>query len=333
VLLVQLYRDDKLKAYLDKADCSVIKTLDKIFSVEQGDQFSKGVQSIVGSAWSDIAVGDQLTSFIRGDRCFKTCLDVVLENLPAEGIDTSIKVVEYDAGVGRAYQHTLRQLSSQPAVAVKYFSAGSNSIPVEGGESADSLGITPVDWSLNSGKPVPDQMKKSDIVILANVLHRQPNLVAALASLKELLRDGGFLLVTEPTQNFAVPWTFFALANDLNGMSDISKRSFGPFCDESTWNKVFVDAGLQVVAQKSDGLLNTAFLCRQVSSAASLVVSSFLLTSMVRSFSWLEEVKTVMVNEQSSSNPVWVRSEKKPSNGIVGMVNCLRREPNGSRLR
>jgi SAM-dependent methyltransferase len=140
---------------------------------------------------------------------------------------------------------------------------------VEGGESADSLGITPVDWSLNSGKPVPDQMKKSDVVILANVLHRQPNLVAALASLKELLRDGGFLLVTEPTQNFAIPWTFFALANDLNGMSDISKRSFGPFCDESTWNKVFVEAGLQVVAQKSDGLLNTAFLCRQVPQAVS----------------------------------------------------------------
>jgi fatty acid synthase, animal type len=324
--------DDKLRQYLEAADCSIIKTLGKIFSVDHTDQFIEDVQSIVRSAWSDIAVVDKLTSFIRGERCFKTCLDVVLENLPVEGSDTSIKVVEYDAGIGRAFQHTVRQLSSQPALSLKYLATGLGSDTQGNGEPSEWPGVTAIDWSLNCGKPVPDQLRKSDIVILANVLHRQSNLVTALESLKELLRDGGFLLVIEPTSNFAIPWALFALTNDLNGMSDIESRSFGPFCDESTWSKKFTDVGLQVVARKSDGLLNSVFLCRYVpqAAAASGVVS---IDVDGTSFSWLEEVKAVMINEQSSSQPVWLMSAKKPVNGVVGMINCLRREPNGNRLR
>jgi fatty acid synthase len=324
---------DKLSAYLDAADCSVIKTLDKVVSVDHSNQFREDVQSVMKSAWSDIAVVDKLTSFIRNDRCFKTCLDVIVENSPFEGSNPSLKIVEYDAGIGRAFQHTIRQLSSQPAVSVKYFATGLDSVSTENGQTSDLLGITTLDWSLSSGKPAPDQIRKSDVVILANVLHRQSSLVSALKSLKELLRDGGFLLAIEPTKNFAIPWAFFALANDLSVMADLSSRSFGPFCDESTWIRVFADAGLEVVAQKSDGLLNTVFLCRNVSQAvtASCPHSVDVDDS---SFKWLEELKTVMAGEQSrSGNSVWLTSQNNSTNGIIGMVNCLRREPNGRRLR
>jgi fatty acid synthase len=327
--------DGKLREYLDAADCTVLRTLDQLFSIEHNEHFIEGVESVVRSAWSDIAVVDKLTSFIRCERCFKTCLDVVLENIPFEGTNISkkkVNVVEYDAGIGQAFRHTIRQLSSQNGIFAQYFVTGPNSLSEEIDNLPHSINITPVNWSLNNSIPVPDQLRNSDVVILANALHRQPNLLAALALLKKLLRDGRFLLVIEPTMNFVIPWAFFALTNNLSAMSDIPSRSFGPFCDESTWIKIFSDAGFQVVAQKSDGLLNTAFLCRSISQSATPSDDSFINIDGT-SFSWLEDVKTIMADEVSSGSSVWIRSDEKPLNGIVGLVNCLRLEPNGSRLR
>jgi len=320
---------EKLTKYLEASDCCLLKALDKILSVEHTEKFVENVRSVASSAGPDIAVVDRLSGFVRADRCFKTCLDVVLENLSVEGSDTRIKVVECDASIGQAYRHTVHQLLSQPAVSVKYFATDSSFSSSANDEFAEKLGVTSVDWSLNSTKPIPDQIKKSDLVILANVLHRQPNLAIALRTSAEVMSDCGFLLVVEPTLNFGIPWALFALANDLEVMSDLSSRSFGPYCNELTWTNLFLDAGLEVVAKKSDGLLNTVFLCRRVVAHPNVVS----INVDGSSFSWLEEVKAVMVNEQASSDTVWLKSTLHPSNGIVGMMNCLRREPNGSRLR
>jgi fatty acid synthase len=114
-----------------------------------------------------------------------------------------------------------------------------------------------------------------------------------------------FLLI-EPTKNFAIPWALFALANDLGVMSDLSSRSFGPFCDESTWIRILDDAGFQIVAQKSDGLLNTVFLGR-ISTKALVPSCPSSIDIDEPSFKWFEQVKSAMASEQSSfSKPVWL---------------------------
>jgi len=326
--------DDTLTEYLSSADSVALKTLEKVFAVAHDDAFAKNVNSAVSAAWADIFSSDRLFSFARCDRCFKTCLDIVLENFPAEGAGGHIKVVECDAGTGQAYPHVMRQLSSQPGISVSYTAV--DPVPTESvdPELAQRLGVDTVEWSLEGTKPAPDRACRADLVIVSNVLHRHDSISTALSAASSLVRDDGFLLVVEPTSNFAIPWSFFALTHDVTKMSDIASRTCGPFCDEQTWTTLLASAGLTPVAQKSDGVLHTVFLCRKLSLTLTEQAPKVIDVDDT-SFEWLEEVKAVMAEERDESTAdcsVWLRARKADS-GVVGMLNCLRREPNGDRLR
>jgi len=324
---------EKLTEYLSLPDSVALKTLEKIFAVSHDDAFAQNVNSIVSANWADIVSTDHLVGFARSDRCFKTCLDVVLENIPVESIHTyGMKVVECDAGTGQAYPHVIRQLALNPGISVSYTAADpTQSVDAE---LAKKLGIETVEWSLEGSQPLPASLTSgADLVILANVLYRHDDISKALSAASSLVSDNGFLLVVEATSNFAIPWSFFALTHDVTQMSDISSRTCGPFCDERTWTTLLTNARLTLVAQKSDGLLNTIFLCRKISTT-SLEQIPRIIDVDDPSFQWLEEIKSVMAEERSEpdTNVVWLRA-KTADSGLVGMLNCLRREPNGHHLR
>jgi len=325
---------EKLSQYLDSPDCVGLKTLEKIFAIDHDGAFAQNVDSLVSTSWADIVSDDGLFSFARRDRCFKTCLDVALENTPAAGSYRHIKCVECDAGTGQGYRHAMPQFLKEGGVVPTYVAMDPTPAESIDEEVVQQFGITTVEWSLNSTKPVPDQAAKADLVVLANVLSRYDNISTALSAASSVVRDNGFLLIVEPTSNFAIPWSFFALTHDVTKMSDLNLRTCGPFCDEQTWNKLLTNAGLTTVAQKSDGVLHTVFLCRKLSSTSQPQFPKIIDVDDA-SFSWLEEIKAVMGEERSESDgncSVWLKSSKADS-GIAGMLNCLRREPNGDRLR
>jgi len=323
----------KLMEYLSSPDSVALKTLEKIFALSHDDAFAQNINSIVSASWADVVSSDRLLGFARSDRCFKTCLDVVLENIPASSGDDHIKIVECDAGTGQAYPHVIRQLALHPFISVSYIAADPTQLI--DAELAKKLGIETVEWSLEGTQPVPTGLASgADLVILASVLHRHDNISRALSAASSLVCDNGFLLIVEATSNFAIPWSFFALTQDVTQMSDISSRTCGPYCDERTWRTLLTNAGLSLIAQKSDGILHTVFLCRKLSST-SLEHIPRIIDVDGPSFQWLEEVKSVMAeerNEPHSNCSVWLRA-KTADSGLVGMMNCLRREPNGDLLR
>ncbi|CAB3365146.1 Hypothetical predicted protein [Cloeon dipterum] len=50
-------------------------------------------------------------------------------------------------------------------------------------------------------------------------------------------------------------------------------------------------------------------------------------------FEWVEELKKAMQISEKEGNKVYVISEGEETNGIVGMINCLKQEPGGVNLR
>jgi len=326
--------EKKLTENLSSSDAVAMKTLEQIFAVPHDEAFARNVNSVVSTSWADIVSTDRLFGFARSDRCFKTCLDLALENIPAKTAGERIQIVECDAGTGQAYRHAMRQLSSEPGVSISYIAADPAPARLLDTELAQELGIDTAEWSLEGGKPIPGLESGADLVILANVLHRHGSISQALSAASSLVREKGFLLIVEPTSNFAIPWSLFALTHDVTTMADIAARTSGPFCDEPTWTALLTGAGLTPIARKSDGVLHTVFLCRKLRSTSPERAPKIIDVDDA-SFGWLNEVKAVMAEDRSGSNgnsSVWLRAREADS-GLVGMLKCLRLEPNGDRLR
>ena len=50
-------------------------------------------------------------------------------------------------------------------------------------------------------------------------------------------------------------------------------------------------------------------------------------------FSWVDEVKSAMTSQQLPGQTVWLIAENCVQSGVIGMVNCLRKEPGGEKIR
>lgn len=48
-------------------------------------------------------------------------------------------------------------------------------------------------------------------------------------------------------------------------------------------------------------------------------------------FSWVTPLKRMIMDKENGA--VWLLSSGEPSSGILGLVNCLRREEGGEKIR
>ena len=316
--------DSTIETLASDPKCALATTLRQIFSQEKNDLFVENIRNMLVSSHSKLAA-DKLLCSATTDCMLKTCLDVVLENCSS----TKLKVMEYSAANSRMYQPAITQLETQPGIQVDYTAVDGNIKNLDT-DHMESFNVKPVEWKIG-GSP-SEHLGNADVTIACNVLHKEADLVMAISSLMALVKDGCFLLVLEPTTDFIVPLMLDALTNELS-ISDADRRTCGPFCDAQTWMNLLKSAGLEVIAQKSDGLINTLFLCRKCTTNATTQQQTTINVSSAN-FEWVEEVKTalVSVDDRPVGHNVWLKADRS-CNGIIGMVNCLRLEHGGDKVR
>ena len=324
--MVQQVSEDQLQIYSDDPKCGLMNTLQAVFSQEVTDQFAQNVQNLLDSHKAQI-LNDSLLGCLHKERTLKSCLDVVIENCPS----SKLKVFEYGAAQSQLYNQVTQQLSTQPMLHLDY-----TAIDADASQSdvthLENLGVKTATWNLE-GDPPSHLKAAADVVLVHNLSTSQNDLLKSLSQLKLLVKDGGFVLLEEPTQNWSIPLVLNGLSKDFC-ISDTQCRSCGPFCDEEKWTEIFQKSGLEIIAQKSDGFLSTMFLCRapvDLGEQTVIEVSDL-------SYSWVEEVKAALVKGQDSKvqgHRIWLKvtGSVDTHNGVVGMVNCLRQEPGGNRVR
>ncbi|GBM39322.1 Fatty acid synthase [Araneus ventricosus] len=87
------------------------------------------------------------------------------------------------------------------------------------------------------------------------------------------------------------------------------------------------EENLVILSKISDPFGGSVYLLRP----PSLVAPQKVLQITEENYSWVERVKDELYKKDSGM--VWLVSEDSPTNGIVGMVNCLKQEPGGERIR
>ncbi|MCQ7632713.1 zinc-binding dehydrogenase, partial [Salmonella enterica] len=96
---------------------------------------------------------------------------------------------------------------------------------------------------------------------------------------------------------------------------------------QEEWESLFSKAALHLVARKTSFYGTALFLCRRVVPQDSPIF----LPVEDPSFQWVDTLKNILAT--SSSQPVWLTAMDCPTSGVVGLVNCLRKEPGGHRIR
>ena len=302
------------------AQYGLLATLRQVFeSPADGADFVAQIGDLLESRRPQLATDALLTRCLQ-PACLKACLDVVLENRAGHA-GAALRVVEQ--GGGGVYRHAVPQLRSQPGMRLEYSLVASEA-------PADAAGLE-VGVVSGAGRAA------ADLVVASGWLSRQPDVAAALAALAGGARDDGFVLVHEPTSHFLVPLVLYGLVHDLSGATDLDARTFGPFCDEPTWERLMAAAGLEVVARKADGLLSTLWLCRVPRPATPAApVPDVVINVDDLQYGWVDAVKAAMASAQEAppGPTVWLRAtDPRVHTGVVGLVNCLRQEPGGGTIR
>ena len=295
----------------------LLRVLQSIWAQSGKSNFTEHVRHVLEKNREEL-VEDQLLSALLVDRTLKSCLDVVLENYPTA---KNLKVVEVEADTGQMFRHIKKLLNFHPVLKVTYIATGRSMKTMDEG-ILEASGVEGADW--DTTQPPPRRLCGADFLVANRAFLKGTSIRKYLAQLNIVLKDGGFLLVHETTKNHQI-------INSLHGLTfdDIASP------DEEMWIHLLRENNFEVVAQKSDGLLSTLFLCRkvvidQIPSATVVDVTD------IKDFGWVDEVKRALASfprNSTTNQNIWLLADGEPENGIVGMINCLTKEPGGSRLR
>lgn len=254
---------------------------------------------------------------IRGllsDPAFRHCLDTALEN----SRPGKLRVTEALADEGQLFQQALVLLNIQPMLQVEYTATAVHSDllgPFR--ETLEELGVGAAQWDPRSG---PAPAETADLLLCNHWDLLQSDPKQFVSHLASGVRAGGFVLLHVLLKGSTLGETLAFLCKNTNSGSQYGLLS------QVEWEKVLSETSLDLVSLQTSHYGPALFLCRRRNAS----VEPIFLPVDDNGYSWVETLKSVL--SESSDSPVWLTASQ-PHCGVVGLVNCLRQEPGGNRIR
>ncbi|XP_066560722.1 fatty acid synthase [Amia ocellicauda] len=261
----------------------------------------------------DCLLQDPLINGLLDASALRHCLDTTLENSPPG----RIRVLEALSSNGHMFSRAVRLLNIQPMLQLSYTATDlSSELLAPHLAAMQELGVSPGQWDPHKS-PAPGNMSGMDLVMYncsTGPLASPGEVVGNLAS---AAKEGGFVLLHTLLKGDTLGETvaFLTTQNHQQGL-----------LSQADWEKVFSRASLRVVTMKRSFYGSALFLCRRQAPTKSPIFLSVDGTD----YKWVESLKSILA--EPSDSPVWLTATIGNS-GVVGMVNCLRQEPGGNRIR
>lgn len=320
----------------------IAKTLKPVKFVENVDKFSKlpnnGLLLILNSLFSMSVENfrhnstsileayrtklghDRLMTNLLQPRSLNPCLDLVLEN----NTTGSVRVLEFSSSEVDITDKVIQHYNTRPEY-VSYVKVNGTATNKSTNGSPD---VKHIQWDIEEN--APENLVDFDLLVANNYLHRQRNISKCLKTMSKCLKDDGFLVVHEVTSNHHLHLAVEGLSSELPVVAET--RSVACYCNEEKWQEFFEKENFETILKKSDGLLSTMFLLRkkstnEVGKQTVMKISQNITDSVEALKKNLKEVTTKPLGEN-----LWLLSHDNLS-GLIGMVNCLRKEPGGEKIR
>ncbi|XP_051968369.1 fatty acid synthase-like [Xyrauchen texanus] len=256
---------------------------------------------------------DPLLNGLLDSQALRHCLDTALEN----STPGKLKVLEALSGDGRVFSWAVGLLNIQPMLRLDYIASDASTDKLAAHQSSlEEQGISSSQWNPLQG-PATGNLIGADLVVCNCVLGPVANPALLIENLTSATREGGFVLLHILLKGDTLGETvaFLTSQNNTDGL-----------LTQIEWEKLFQQASLNVVMLRKSFYGSALFLCRRQPPQKQPITISVDPTD----YKWVETLKNTLA--ESSNSPVWLMATQG-HNGVVGMVNCLRQEPGGNRIR
>nr|P12276.5 RecName: Full=Fatty acid synthase; Includes: RecName: Full=[Acyl-carrier-protein] S-acetyltransferase; Includes: RecName: Full=[Acyl-carrier-protein] S-malonyltransferase; Includes: RecName: Full=3-oxoacyl-[acyl-carrier-protein] synthase; Includes: RecName: Full=3-oxoacyl-[acyl-carrier-protein] reductase; Includes: RecName: Full=3-hydroxyacyl-[acyl-carrier-protein] dehydratase; Includes: RecName: Full=Enoyl-[acyl-carrier-protein] reductase; Includes: RecName: Full=Acyl-[acyl-carrier-protein] hyd len=258
---------------------------------------------------------DPLLNGLLDSSELKTCLDVAKENTTSH----RMKIVEALAGSGRLFSRVQSILNTQPLLQLDYIATDCTPETLSDNETElHDAGISFSQWdpsSLPSGN-----LTNADLAVCNCSTSVLGNTAEIISNLAAAVKEGGFVLL----HTLLKEETLGEIVSFLTSPDLQQKHSF---LSQAQWEELFSKASLNLVAMKRSFFGSVIFLCRRQSPAKAPI----LLPVDDTHYKWVDSLKEILAD--SSEQPLWLTATNCGNSGILGMVNCLRLEAEGHRIR
>uniref|UniRef100_A0A674MU67 Fatty acid synthase n=1 Tax=Takifugu rubripes TaxID=31033 RepID=A0A674MU67_TAKRU len=262
---------------------------------------------------------DSLLHGLLESPALRHCLDTSLEN----STPGKIKIIEALASEGQLFSHVVTLLNIQPMLQLDYTAtATSKDLLTPHQTILEELAVNSAQWD-PLATPLPAGVTGGVDLVMCNhawgPLSTDPTVL--MKNLASGARQGGFVLFHTLLKGETIGET-------VNFLSSANKgRNQQGLLTQAEWETVFSEVSLHVVSVKKSFYGSALFLCR----CHSVAKQPLFLSVDSSDYKWVETLKVGMMAE-SSDSLLWLTATQAHC-GIVGMVNCLRQEPDGNRIR
>ncbi|XP_061667276.1 fatty acid synthase isoform X1 [Syngnathoides biaculeatus] len=295
----------------------LMRLLNMLCNLELNGNLSSELEQTVNKERACLLQDSLLRGLLDGP-ALRHCVDTALEN----SIPGKIKVLEALSNDGQLFPRVVELLNIQPMLRVEYVATAANEdLLVPNQTTLEELAITIAQWDPFLGPAPGGAVGAADLVVCNHAwgpLRVDPHVL--VANLASGARQGGFVLLHTLLKGETLGETvsFLSSVNDNN-----SKQGL---LTQTEWERVFAEASLTLVAIRKSFYGSVLFLCHRLAPAKQPIV----LAVDNADYEWVETLKATLA--EPSDSPVWLTASQAHC-GIVGMVNCLRQEPGGLRIR
>lgn len=326
----QLFKDYKevdesvLKRYITAPapEHALVQVLKELITVDKKIGLTEAFKKIFSKYGENLAK-DLLANVYLKERFLRSTLDVVMENLNSK----KLSIVEVNSSNEIVHPVVTGFLqSSEMSVKIEYtlVHPSPTDLPIE----LTAAEMRMAEWNVAKSK-VPLESTNMDLVVYKDVLStanpsENVNLEILLDSIYGITKDNGFAIAL--LRNQLTPAEEFLYR--IGGLPSPNKR-------EEQFLAAANKIGFSVISNKSDSMTCSVILLRKTNNAKSSNAQSVIMVDNHKYDQWVDAVKAKLdehQNKQIGEN-IWLVAKDTPANGVVGMVNCLRQEPGGDKLR
>ncbi|XP_018417291.1 PREDICTED: fatty acid synthase [Nanorana parkeri] len=296
------------------SDQGLLHVLTEICNLELNGNLQSELEKTLLQKSNQLREDPLLNGLLNSPR-LKSCLDTVLET----GSAHRIKIIEALSGNGHLSSHVLSLLNTQPMLQVDY-TATDRTLDVfsELGSDLEAAGVAMEQWDPLVSPP--NSLTGADLLVCNSSGHLLKDPRQVLPNMAAAVKEGAFILLHTLLKGDILGETIAFLRTQNLQQKD-------GLLSQAEWEELFEAASLDLVAVKKSFYNSVIFLCRRRGPQKTPVV----LSVEDMDCSWVDSLKELMAD--STDHHIWLTALKQPNSGIVGMVNCLRQEPGGHRIR